>query len=54
MIHFIKICFEQQIYARQIFFTQPLVVIVETFRRSGCEVASECSLLIRSGLLKAT
>ena len=32
------VCLEQQIYASQIFFTQALVVMVETFRRSGVGV----------------
>ena len=30
-----KTCLEQQIYASQKIFTQPLVVMVETFRRSA-------------------
>ena len=29
------ICLEQQFYTSQDIFTQPLVVMVETFRRSG-------------------
>ena len=29
------VCLEQQIYASQANFTQPLVVMVETMRRSG-------------------
>ena len=29
-----NVCFEQQIYASQETFTQPLVVMVDTFRRS--------------------
>ena len=30
------VCLEQQIYASQEYFTQPLVVMGETFRRSAC------------------
>ena len=35
------VCFEQQIYAHQENFTQPLVVMVETFIRSVTEVFVE-------------
>ena len=30
-------CLEQQVYASQENLTQPLVVMVETFKRSGCK-----------------
>ena len=34
------VCLEQQIYASQDKFTQPMVVMVETFRRSG--IPAQC------------
>ena len=40
------VCFEQQIHASQENFTQPLFVMVETFRRSGVQMKEHAGAII--------